>query len=76
MEHADKGDLLSFIKNNGTLSEMMALNFIKQLAEAVQYLHAEKSIAHRDIKLANILMTSKNNNVKLADFGLSNFYDK
>jgi serine/threonine protein kinase len=76
MEHADKGDLLTFIKNNGTLSEATALNFLKQLAEAVEYLHLEKSIAHRDIKLANILITSKNNNIKLADFGLSNFYDK
>ena len=49
---------------------------MKQLATAVHYLHSEKSIAHRDIKLANVLLTSKNNGVKLADFGLSNFYDK
>lgn len=76
MEYADKGDLLSFIKSNGTLSEMMALNFMRQIAEAVEYLHYEKCIAHRDIKLANILLSSKNHTIKLADFGLSNFYDK
>lgn len=76
MEHADKGDLLSFIKSNGTLSEITALNLMKQLASAVYYLHSQKCIAHRDIKLANVLLTSKNNGLKLADFGLSNFYDK
>lgn len=40
MEHADKGDLLSFIKSNGTLSEITALNLMKQLASAVYYLHS------------------------------------
>lgn len=34
---------------------------MQQLANAVTYLHSQKNIAHRDIKLANILLTSKNN---------------
>lgn len=76
MQYAEKGDLLTYIKNNGTLSEALALKFIKQLAETVDFLHSQKFIAHRDIKLANILLSSKNNTIKLADFGLSNFYDK
>ncbi len=73
MEHAD-GDLLTYIKDNGTLSQHLALVYMRQLSEAIKYLHNEKNIAHRDIKLANILLCSKHNCIKLADFGLSNFY--
>ena len=34
------------------------------------YLHS-KSIMHRDIKLENILISRKTDNVKLVDFGYS-----
>jgi serine/threonine protein kinase len=34
---------------------------MQQLANTVSYLHNQKNIAHRDIKLANILLTSKSN---------------
>lgn len=47
---------------------------IKQIISAVKYLH-ENKIIHRDIKPENILLDKKGN-VKLADFGWSNFSDK
>eukprot|EP00184_Porphyridium_aerugineum_P003946 CAMPEP_0184706338 /NCGR_PEP_ID=MMETSP0313-20130426/36705_1 /TAXON_ID=2792 /ORGANISM="Porphyridium aerugineum, Strain SAG 1380-2" /LENGTH=592 /DNA_ID=CAMNT_0027167889 /DNA_START=638 /DNA_END=2416 /DNA_ORIENTATION=- len=65
------------------LSEAMCKVFMKQVLRAVQYMHRIKVI-HRDIKLANVLINSKEhqlqrdvaanrkNIVKITDFGLSN----
>jgi serine/threonine protein kinase len=39
------------------------------IANAVSYLH-ERGIAHRDIKLANVLL-KKDYTIKLADFGFA-----
>jgi serine/threonine protein kinase len=44
----------------------------QQIIAAISYIHRLK-IAHRDIKLDNILL-DENFGVKLTDFGLSNLY--
>ena len=44
--------------------------FFKQIVEAIYYLHEKIGIVHRDIKPENLLV-SQNNDIKLADFGLS-----
>lgn len=46
----------------------------KQLFEGLDYLH-ERGVLHRDIKAANILVSSEGI-LKLADFGLARFYAK
>uniref|UniRef100_A0A0R3S1G5 Protein kinase domain-containing protein n=1 Tax=Elaeophora elaphi TaxID=1147741 RepID=A0A0R3S1G5_9BILA len=67
MEIAEKGDLLTFVQEKGAQPESIAQNWMKQLISAVYYLHM-CSIAHRDLKLENILLFA-NNCIKLADFG-------
>ena len=48
--------------------------FIKQIAEALKYMHSDnkykEAVAHRDLKLENIIIDDRNN-VKLIDFGFS-----
>ncbi|VDM40145.1 unnamed protein product [Toxocara canis] len=65
---AEKGDLLSYIQKNGPQTEHLAQSWMWQLVSAVQYMHLQW-IAHRDLKLDNILLFS-DNNVKISDFGL------
>ena len=73
MEYAENGHLYSYLMKSPKkrLPEEEAQRFISQLVAAVEYIHL-RSIIHRDIKPENILIDSKMN-VKLCDFGWSNF---
>ena len=69
MEYICAGDLLSYIKKRGKLTEQVAKFIFKQIVLTLQYIH-EHNIVHRDIKLDNILI-DLDNNIKICDFGVS-----
>ncbi|KAG9323415.1 hypothetical protein KVV02_002575 [Mortierella alpina] len=54
------------------LEEGQARLIFNQIAEAVRYLHEEKRIVHRDIKLENILQ-HEDGTWKICDFGLAEY---
>ena len=71
MENVSGGSLHSYLKQmiNKQLDEEEARRIINQILIALKYCHS-KCIAHRDIKLENILL-DEHKNVKLIDFGFS-----
>ena len=72
-EYVDGAQMLDFIINQGKMKESQAQKFFSQLLSAVSYCH-ENGIVHRDLKIENVLIDSEGN-IKLVDFGLSNFFD-
>ncbi|KAF7495003.1 Testis-specific serine/threonine-protein kinase 4 [Sarcoptes scabiei] len=71
MEFAGNGDLTSYVKKNKNLKETLACIWFTQISEAVNYLHTTIHMAHRDIKMDNILL-DECFNCKLTDFGFAN----
>ena len=78
MEYADGGDLSKKIKEQkatGKLfDESIILDWFTQLCLAIKHVH-DRKIIHRDIKGQNIFIT-KNNTVKLGDFGIARVLNK
>ncbi|KAK7807792.1 hypothetical protein U0070_000107, partial [Myodes glareolus] len=69
MEYVAGKDLKLFISEVGYVKEQEARPIFQQVVSAVHFLH-QRRIAHRDIKLENILI-DRDGNVKLCDFGLA-----
>jgi len=73
LEFISGGELFDAIVNKGSYTEEQTAKIVKQILEAVQYIHAH-GIAHRDLKPENLLLSGeegKEEFVKIADFGLS-----
>ncbi|KAL7675640.1 hypothetical protein ACOME3_001908 [Neoechinorhynchus agilis] len=74
-EFISGSDLLKFVKNTGSLTELNAKNIYGQIVEAIAYLHHNR-IVHRDIKCENILINHDTMQVKVIDFGFARYtYD-
>jgi len=71
MEYIEGLNLRSYIRNkeNKRLSENEARGLFRQILEGVSYCHKHE-IAHRDIKLENILLDNRGI-IKIIDFGFS-----
>ena len=69
MELCEEGTLLDLVNNHeGNISEAEALLIFNQVLLGVNAMHSQKPpIAHRDLKIENIL--KKKNNFKICDFG-------
>lgn len=69
LEYAPQ-ELFDYIVRHGRLNEYRSRRLFQQIICAVEYCHRHK-IVHRDLKPENLLL-DKDENVKIADFGLSN----
>jgi len=77
MELLKGGELFDNIVQKGTYSEKEAAAVMRQILEAVQYLH-NRGIAHRDLKPENLIYQEDPDRypcarVKITDFGLAKY---
>ena len=73
MEYCAGGSAADLLKS-GPFDEIVLATMLLPVVQALEYLHA-RGFLHRDIKAANILLTSAGS-VKLADFGVSGMDEK
>ena len=69
MEFVDGETVYERIVKDHQMEEGVAIDFVRQVAEALQHAH-QRGFIHRDIKPKNI-MISREQTVKLADLGLA-----
>ncbi|KAI0805440.1 kinase-like domain-containing protein [Xylaria sp. FL0064] len=75
MEYCSEGDLFSLVSKKYLRDEGRDVDRVclfKQLCQGINYLH-NNGIAHRDIKLENLLIT-KDSKLKITDFGVSEVF--
>lgn len=72
LEYCERGTLMELLKEttHGRLSEEEASKYTRHIVKGLLYLHDEHRIAHRDLKLENVLVDERGV-AKLADFGWS-----
>ncbi len=74
MDYIDGPSLSDILKREGKMSEQKALHYIRQVADALRYVHSKNRL-HLDIKPGNI-MVEEGDNAILIDFGASKQYDE
>ena len=77
-ELLEGGELFEEITRNGSFSEYEAANIMKQIFNAVNYMH-NTQIVHRDLKPENIMLINKSNSkfeIKIIDFGTAKIFEK
>lgn len=76
MELVTGGELFDRIVEKGSYTEKDAAHLIRQVLEAVDYMH-QQGVVHRDLKPENLLYYSpdKDSKIMISDFGLSKMED-
>lgn len=72
LEYCTMGALKDIIKPDELLETQKIYYYLKQMCDAIQYLHNHQ-IAHHDIKPANFLL-HQSGRLKLGDFGITKSY--
>jgi len=73
MEYLPNGNLLSLVSNSAQMPEVIARHYFVQVIVALEYLHNDLHIAHRDLKAENIVL-DRYYNIRVVDFGLSHLF--
>lgn len=73
MEYVDNGTFADLLYKSGPIGDHRAKTLFRGVFNGVEYMH-KRLIAHRDLKLENLLLT-KNNEPKIVDFSLSVIWD-
>lgn len=73
MEYADGGELFDHIVKLSKIKDREAAQFLLQILSGVEYIHQHR-VTHRDLKPENLLLDTTKRNLKIVDFGLSNYY--
>ncbi|KAK1893472.1 RAC-alpha serine/threonine-protein kinase [Dissostichus eleginoides] len=73
MEYANGGELFFHLSRDRVFSEERARFYGAEIVSALDYLHAERNVVYRDLKLEN-LMLDKDGHIKITDFGLSEVF--
>lgn len=75
MPYLKGGSLQDYVKSRGPLTEVEAMRIIRQIADALKYMHEVEHICHYDVKPSNILLDDRGN-AMLIDFGIAKNYDE
>ena len=74
MDYIDGENLNEIVKRKGAFSEIKAVKYIEKVGKALEYIHS-RNMTHFDVKPANIVIRTKDEQPILIDFGLSKQYD-
>lgn len=74
MDYIEGESLDKILDEYGAQPEKLVIGWVKQLCDALSYLHAQKPpIIYRDMKPANIMLKPEGN-IKIIDFGIAREY--
>jgi serine/threonine protein kinase len=69
MEYAARGSVRTRYPKGSRLPLETIIAYVKQVADALSYLHEEKKLVHRDVKPENVLLRT-DQDLLLSDFGI------
>lgn len=74
MDYIEGESLGDMVKRRGAIPESEAVEYIKEVAKALSYIH-NKKMTHLDIKPGNIMKSKEDGKILVIDFGVAKQYD-